>query len=206
MFKNFLKPIGKVNNKYNQFIKWSFISNIVSTIEDSLGTHSMLSSLGSVNNDIIVSYNYIGKNMIGQLGGLFFVLKIGNKIDKEPKKYLIKSVILNQVSIYLDCLIPLFHSNVFLIVAGCSNIFKNIAWVGYGAVNTRIIQKLAEEDNISEIYTKISFVNTLASSVGMLIGLTIAYKIPCHHTRLCILPFLTCIRIYTYNKAIQNIL
>ena len=204
--KKVLYPVGKCNIKYGQYIKWSFISNIISSIEDSISTHCMLSTLGTVNNELVVSYNYIGKNLIGQIGGLYYISKIGTNIDTNPKKYLYTSVILNQIGVYIECLLPLFNNNMFIIFAGGANIIKNISWVGYGAVNTRIIQNLAIDNNISEIYSKISIINTSASSIGMIFGLTFIYYIPCHETRLTILPFLTLLRLYTIRKATDGLL
>ena len=109
--KNVFYPSGKYNKLYGSYIKWTFLSNIISSTEDSISTHCLLSTLGSVNNDIVVSYNYIGKNLIGQIGGLFFVSKFGNTIDKEPKKHFYTSIGLNQLAIYIDCFMPLFTFN-----------------------------------------------------------------------------------------------
>lgn len=86
------------------------------------------------------------------------------------------------------------------------NISKNISVTGLGAVTAKIIQKLAQEDNVGEIYAKISVLNTLGSSAGMGIGLFVACQIPCHTTRLCIMPLLTAIRIYSYQKAIEDLI
>jgi hypothetical protein len=202
-------PSGKYNELlYGQYIKWSFLSNIISSTEDSISTHCLLSTLGTVNNDIVVSYNYIGKNLIGQIGGLLFVSKFSNTIDKEQKKHFYTSIGLNQFSVYIDCFMPFFkfNSNIFLLLAGGSNIMKNISWIGYGAVNASIIQKLSIDNNISEIYSKISIVNTLASSIGMVCGLSIVYYIPCHQTRLSILPILTLIRFYTIRKSTSGLI
>jgi hypothetical protein len=86
------------------------------------------------------------------------------------------------------------------------NISKNISATGLGAVTVKIIQKLAQEDNVVEIYEKINVLNTLGSRVGMGIGLFMACQIPCHTTRLCIMPLLTAVRIYSYQKAIDDLI
>ena len=87
-----------------------------------------------------------------------------------------------------------------------SNIGKNIAATGMGAVNAKIIQKLAEDNNIGEIYAKISILNTLGSTIGMAIGLVITARVPDHSMRLCLMPFFTAFRIYSYNKAVDELI
>ena len=51
---------------------------------------------------------------------------------------------------------------------------------------------------------KISIINTIGSSIGLLLGLFITIKIPDYNNRLCVLPFLGIARVYTFQKAIKT--
>ena len=73
-------------------------------------------------------------------------------------------------------------------------------------MNAKIITKLAEEDNIGEIYAKISVLNTVGSTIGMGVGLIIAVNLQDHTMRLCLMPFFSVVRIYSYNKAIKELI
>ena len=88
--KSLLFPIGKQHQKYKQFIGWSFISNILVSTQSVIATHSMLHSINT-NSEITRTLNYVGKDIIGQLGGLFYLANIGKKIDKNPEKFLLYS-------------------------------------------------------------------------------------------------------------------
>lgn len=202
LFKPFF-PI-KYSPLYGQYMGWTFISNIIGSIEDCVSTHCMLSTLTTHSNDLSISYNYIGKNMIGQIGGLFCIHKIGSDIDNNPKKYLKHSLYANQFALFMECMTPLVQSH-FLILAGGSSLLKSIAWTGYGAVSTKIIVSLSE-NNIAEMYSKLTIVNTVASSIGMILGLYIIYLVPCHMSRIVFIPFLTCGRLYTMHRAVRNLL
>jgi len=131
--------------------------------------------------------------------------KMGKKADKDSVKFLNYSNIMQQSSYMMICITP-FIPEYFLPVAGMSNILSNISFTGYGAINAKCIQKLASDDNIGEIYGKISVINTLGSSIGLVLGLGITAWCPDHSYRLALLPFLAVGRIYTFNRAIRGII
>ena len=106
----------------------------------------------------------------------------------------------------MECSTPLLPLYTFMPIAGLANIGKNISFTGIGAINARVIQKLAQDNNIGEIYAKISILNTLGSTLGMIMGLFIASQIPCHSHRLCLMPVLTLLRVYTYRKALKGLI
>lgn len=203
--KSVIFPRGKVHPRYINYIGWSFLSNIVISAESVLSTHSMLSVFtgDKASTELTASINYIGKDIIGQLGGLLIINYVSKKVDKEPKKFILGSTVCQQVSTILECATPLLPLCTFIPLAGIANIGKNIGFTGFGSINAKIIQKLAEENNVGEIYAKISVINTLGSTIGMTIGLFIASKIPDHNMRLGVMPVLCFLRVYSYNKAIQ---
>ena len=205
-FKNIIYPHGKVNKNYGKYVAWSFFSNIIISIESVLSTHSMLSIVGQASSELTLSVNYIGKDIIGQLGGLYYMNRMGQKADIDSKKFIKYSMAFQQCSIFMECVTPLLPIYTFIPVAGLANVGKNIAFTGIGAVNAKIISKLSEDNNIGEIYAKIAVLNTLGSTIGMSIGLIITANLPDHTMRLCLMPFLTIIRIYSYNKAIDGLI
>jgi glutamate N-acetyltransferase/amino-acid N-acetyltransferase len=204
--KIFIYPCGKVHKNYGKYVGWSCISNVVISIESVLSTHTMLSVVGQTNSDITLSINYIGKDIVGQLGGLWYMHKIGQKVDKESSKFINYSIFFQQSAVIMECATPLLPIGMFIPIAGIANVGKNIAATGMGAVNARVIQKLAEDNNIGEIYAKISILNTLGSTIGMAIGLLIAARVPDHSMRLGLMPFFTVFRIYSYNKAVDELI
>ena len=94
----------------------------------------------------------------------------------------------------------------FLPIAGCSNILTNVSFAGFGAVNAICIQKLAVDNNIGEIYAKISIINMIGSSIGLAAGVGITMIIPDHATRLCLTPVLAFGRVYSLNRAVRTVI
>jgi hypothetical protein len=196
-------PTGVVHPKYIEYVGWSFISNVLVSAESAMSTHSILHAIGT-DSETIRTANYIGKDIIGQIGGLAYISKMGKHSDKDPKKFLFYSNILQQFAYASLCFTPILPEY-FLPIAGCSNILINISFIGFGAINAKCIQALATNENIGEIYSKISVVNTIGSSIGLLIGLGIITIIPDHTLRLFFIPVLGICRVGAFNRAVKGI-
>lgn len=202
VLKKLFTPSGKYNIKYNNYLIWSSFSTMIISIETAMSTNNMLNALdlGEENK----AFNYIGKDIIGQLGGLVYMSKMSEKADKNPKKFLLYSNIIQQSSYLLMCSTSIVDPGYFLYIAGIANVFSNISFTGYGSVNAKCIQKLSS-DNMGEMYAKITTVNTLTSSLGLGIGIGL-----CNYTdeysRMFLIPFLGFLRVYSYNKAIKGII
>lgn len=202
----FLLPSGRVHKNYLKYLYWNSFSNFIVSIESVLSTHSMLTTVGA-NIGVNVSINFIGKDIIGQIGSLYAMNKIGKYIDKEPLRFLKMSLLLEQTSILMECATPIFPLSSFIAVGGISNVGKGIAFSGIGCLSATVVNKLSiDKDNIGEIYSKIGIVNTITTSVGMSLGLLIASLIPCHETRLCLIPILACFRYLGFYKSIEGII
>ena len=202
--KSLIYPSGKCHPKYGNYIGWSFISNIIVSAESVITTHNMLSALTLNGEEAIRTANYVGKDIIGQIGGLIYMSKMGKKADVESKNFLLYSNLIQQTSYIVTCLTPFFPSY-FIYVAGGANIATNIAFTGFGAINAKCIQKLAIENNIGEVYAKISVLNTLGSSIGMMIGLGII-SYTNQGVQIGLVPILGFGRTYTYWKAIDGLI
>lgn len=215
------KDINRIHQeKYLQFTGWNFATTLIATTQSVLSTHSMLSVIGKADTDLMVSAQYIGKDIIGQLGGLLYIHKTGNKADKDPKKFLKNSLLIHQMSLYLECATPFLYQEspmAFVGMASIANMGKNICFIGFGAINVKVINQLSVNENdgklgenvgenVGEIYAKICIINTIGSTIGMSIGLLIVGILPDHSQRFGILPILTIARIYTMNKAIDGII
>jgi hypothetical protein len=203
-FHTLLFPTGKIHKKYKQYVGWSFVSNILVSAESALATHSMLHAIDT-GSETIRTVNYIGKDIIGQIGGLTYMAKMGKKADNQPREFLLHSNILQQSAYIAMCMTPL-TTDYFLLIAGGSNILSNISFTGFGAINAKCIQILATDNNLGEMYAKVSVFNTLGSSIGLLLGLGITAAIPDHSIRLCIIPLLSAGRIFSFSRAIRGLI
>ena len=195
-------PGGKPNARYLNYVGWSFVSTVCVSVQMTMSTHSMLDAVGSSDDR---TGNYIGKDILGQLGGLMYMSKMAEHVDREPSKFILFSGLVQQTSIILMSSTPLFEPHYFLPVAGLSNAMSNVSFTGYGAINAKCVQEMSD-NNIGEMYAKITVINTMASSIGMALGVVVCMYIPDHAVRTSLLPIIGACRIYSYNKAVEGLI
>jgi uncharacterized membrane protein YfcA len=57
-----------------------------------------------------------------------------------------------------------------------------------------------------ELYSKITIVNAIGSSIGLFLGITLNILIPDDMERSILIPILGFLKIYTFSKAMKNLL
>jgi hypothetical protein len=208
MFKRAFKKVYEIRGHrhplHKQYLGWSIVSNSLASMQYVMSTHSMLSVLGDTSSQVAFSASYVGKDIFGQLGGVIYMNRVGKKADDDPGKFVNKALMIQQCAMAVECITPMLPLSCFVPVAGLANISQNVASTSIGAINAKIIQRLAPE-NVGEMYAKISMLNTLGSTIGMTLGLGLVYIVPCHESRLVFVPFLAAARVYTYKRAIKGL-
>jgi hypothetical protein len=201
----FLNRLFELSIK-NKYLLYSGLTTYISSCEYVLSTHSMLSAVSCESNQLNMSMNFIGKDIIGQLGSLYIINSVSKYSDKNPMKFLKYSILTEQVSIFVESLTPIVYPELFIPIGACSNIGKSVSMVGIGSLNVKVINVISTNNNVGETYSKITSVNTIASSLGMMTGLAITTAIPCHHTRLCLIPVLGILRYLSLKQGLSLVL
>jgi len=207
MLRQFISLKGrKPSSEYINFVKWSFITNVIVSIETALSTSNMLEGISGKDVDSGVrTLNYIGKDIIGQIGGVLYISSMSHKADDDPKRFLMYSNLLQQCSMIALASTPLVPSSGFLVIAGTANILTNISFTGFGAINAKCIQALSPDGtDIGEIYSKLTAVNTAASSIGLAAGVVITTLVPDPSARVALLPVLGIARVYSLDRAVNS--
>lgn len=191
------------NKAVKNYIKWMAINSWATSTSSVISTNSMLNSIMTTPSyTSIIATTYIGKDILGQLGGLIYAYKTGKHADKNPLNYVSKGVFLGQLSFYLENFSPLIsNKNLILPFLGLSSCLKNVSFISIGAVNANNLQKISNQ-NIGEVYTKVASINTLASTGGMITGIAIINFLPSYTVRtFLIMPILTFISLYSLRKS-----
>jgi hypothetical protein len=209
MFRRLILPTSStrcIHPRYVQYVGWTFTSNFFASVESVLATHSMLAAVSSASaSAIAISSNYIGKDIVGQLASVAFINKTASESDKDPIHFMKRSNLVQQVSTFAECATPLLPFQAFIPIAAIANVGKCVSFAGFGAINASVIRKLATDENIGEIYSKVCIANTISSTAGMVFGLALASAIPCHVARLSLVPMVGAVRYLTYRKSIEGL-
>ena len=172
-----------------------------------LSTGSALNSIfnSAHEKENLITTTYIGKDVIGQFGGLLCAMKLGKKVNNNTVKYALVGTILQQVAIYLEYFsVFIKNDNFILPFLGVTSAIKNISFITTGAVNATNLQELTkkEEINMGELYSKVAGINTLSSTFGMLIGMGLIHVVPSFTIRTYIvLPTLSLLSLWSISSA-----
>lgn len=191
-----------------EFFIRTFISNFIGSIEFTLSTCSMLSIINSHPQETAIISTYISKDIVGQVGGSCYNYYQCKKIDKNIPRFVNQGLALQHLSTLIECSVPFLSSSSLMIcTGGVSSLLKNISFTQIGAVNAKMLYKFSScNENTGELYTRLSVLNSLSTSLGMTIGVFISYKIPDPETRLGIVALLSLMNIYNYKLLTKNVL
>jgi hypothetical protein len=196
-----------MNYLTKKYILYMGINSCLTSCQNVISTNSMLTSI-FVNPSSVANLSYISKDILGQVGGLLYSWKSGKNADKKPLKHIIKGSFIQQFGFHLENASVLIKDENFIIpFLGLSSITKNVSFISIGAVNSNNLNKLSKKDkNIGELYSKISSINTLSSSIGMLLGMGIIFFIPSYTVKsYIILPLLSIGSLYCIKKGTEEI-
>lgn len=207
---------------FSKYKNWYATSTFFGSCTSTISTANMLKSFMPVPGcSEILTATYVGKDIIGQLGSLWYIRKNARVSDRFPVKTATRASCVQNLAFYAEnfanCLPPLW----ILPFLGVTNLVKNITFVNVGAVNTACLQRLSTEKipygesgplgerkqvGIGELYSKLTVVNTLASSLGMITGLGILYFLPSERLKaFVILPMFSLASVFCLRKAVKHI-
>jgi hypothetical protein len=187
----------------NKYIRWVALNSWATSTSAVISTNSMLNSIISTPSyTSVIATTYVGKDIIGQLGGLGYAWQTGKKADQQPVKYITKGALIQQAALFLENSSILFSNKMFILpFLGLSSTLKNVSFISIGAVNANNLQKLSS-GNIGEFYSKVASINTLASTLGMITGIGIIHTIPSYTIRtIVIMPILGLVSVYSLRQA-----
>ena len=187
-----------------KYLVWMAVNSWANSTLSVISTGSMLNSImctPSYTSAVVTTY--IGKDIFGQLGSLGYAWKTGKQADKNQIKYITNGSLILQLSYYLEnASILITAPDLVLPFLGTSSAMKNISFITIGAANASILQKLSHGKQIGEFYSKVTGINTLSSSLGMLTGIGILNFIPSYEIRTyVVMPLLTAVAVYSIRRA-----
>jgi hypothetical protein len=172
-------------------------------MESVITTHNVLNGVSQ--DESSRTMNYIGRDVIGNMGSFLFVSSIGKGADEDPKKFMKKVHITQQLS-YILTNIAAFNPDMFLLYAGSASTLISISSIGFGMVNAKCIQALStKNNNTAEVYSHLALTNTLGASLGMLTAIILTTHVNNSSVLVSCMPIIAIGRIWCYNKAIDQV-
>lgn len=186
-----LLPVGyphTVHPHFLPFTAWNVLQGVVGSAVGVLATQCLLvglsSSSASSNSAAAVTghagslalaatLNWILKDGLGNAGAILFVSRLGDRFDKDAKRYRFLAAAALNLAMLLECMVPLWPA-AFLPLGAVANACKSIAWMANSATRAHLQCHFARGDNLGDITGKSAAAGTAASVLGTGLGVAIS--------------------------------
>lgn len=177
-FKSAFLPQGypdSVSKDYLEYQIWDTMQAFCSSITGTLATQAMLKGYGVGDEKataLAATMTWILRSGTGMVGSILFAWFQGSNLDCNAKKWRLFADILNDTSILIEMLAPLFKTY-FTFLACLSSISKSIVGVAGGATRAAMTQHQARRDNMADVAAKDGSQETLVNLMALIAGLII---------------------------------
>ncbi|KAJ2596725.1 hypothetical protein H4R99_004810 [Coemansia sp. RSA 1722] len=167
-----------VTSEYFGYMKWQFVHNTLGSASGVLATQAMLYAMGLGAGALPLSaaLNWVIKDGVGQLGGVFYATVMGQKFDSDPKHLRFWSAVWLQLSTWLEMLTPL-APHLFLPIGCIANVGKNISWLAMSATKAAINKSFCLTHNLGDLTAKhgsqATAAGLLGTAAGVIVGATV---------------------------------
>ncbi|GBG79696.1 hypothetical protein CBR_g29960 [Chara braunii] len=167
---------NSVTPDYLPFQTWDTLQGLSTYIRSMLSTQALLTGIGVGQNTASVlgaTFQWFLRDFTGMLGGILFTLFKGSNLDSNAKQWRLTADFMNDIGMVLDLLSPMFPS-VFVFMLCMGSLSRSITGVASGATRAALTQHFALRQNAADVSAKEGSQETLATMVGMLVGMLVA--------------------------------
>uniref|UniRef100_A0A7N0UBC3 Protein root UVB sensitive 3 n=1 Tax=Kalanchoe fedtschenkoi TaxID=63787 RepID=A0A7N0UBC3_KALFE len=195
-----------VTSDYVPFQVWDSLQGLSTYIRTMLSTQALLSAIGVGEKSATVlgaTFQWFLRDLTGMLGGVLFTCYQGSNLDSNAKMWRLVADLMNDLGMLMDLLSPLFPSAfVFLVCFG--SLSRSFTGVASGATRAALTQHFALQNNAADIAAKEGSQETMATMIGMALGMLLA-RITMGHALSTWISFLslTVFHMYANYRAVR---
>ncbi|KAG6480873.1 hypothetical protein ZIOFF_057461 [Zingiber officinale] len=168
---------GSVTPDYVPFQVWDSLQGLSTYIRAMLSTQALLSAIGVGEQSATVigaTFQWFLRDFTGMLGGILFTFYQGSNLDSNAKMWRLVADFMNDLGMLMDLVSPLFPS-ALLVIFCLGSLSRSFTGVASGATRAALTQHFALENNAADISAKEGSQETLATMVGMALGMLLAH-------------------------------
>ncbi|KAM3203394.1 protein root UVB sensitive 3 [Capsicum annuum] len=194
-----------VTPDYVPFQVWDSLQGLSTYVRMMLSTQALLSAIGVGEKSATVigaTFQWFLRDLTGMLGGVLFTCYQGSNLDSNAKMWRLVADLMNDLGMLMDLVSPLFPS-AFVFIVCIGSLSRSFTGVASGATRAALTQHFALENNAADIAAKEGSQETLATMIGMALGMLLA-RITIGHSFAIWISFLslTMFHMYANYKAV----
>ncbi|XP_071715553.1 protein root UVB sensitive 3 isoform X2 [Rutidosis leptorrhynchoides] len=191
---------------YMPFQTWDLLQGLSTYIRTMLSTQALLSAIGVGEKSATVigaTFQWFLRDLTGMLGGVVFTFHQGSNLDSNAKMWRLVADLMNDLGMLMDLVSPLFPSE-FIFIVCIGSLSRSFTGVASGATRAALTQHFALQNNAADISAKEGSQETVATMIGMALGMLLAHVTMGHATVIwfCFLA-LTMFHMYANYKAVR---
>ncbi|KAJ7943345.1 protein root UVB sensitive 3 [Quillaja saponaria] len=195
-----------VTSDYVPFQVWDSLQGLSTYIRTMLSTQALLGAIGVGEKSATVigaTFLWFLRDLTGMLGGILFTLYQGSNLDTNAKTWRLVADLMNDIGMLMDLVSPLFPS-AFVVIVCLGSLSRSFTGVASGATRAALTQHFALQNNAADISSKEGSQETLATMIGMALGMLLARVTMGHPlaTWFCFLS-LTLVHMYANYRAVR---
>ncbi|XP_004490193.1 protein root UVB sensitive 3 isoform X1 [Cicer arietinum] len=167
---------SSVTPDYVPFQIWDLLQGLSTYIRTMLSTQALLSAIGVGEKSATVigaTFQWFLRDLTGMLGGILFTFYQGSNLDSNAKMWRLVADLMNDLGMLMDLISPLFPS-AFVFIVCLGSISRSFTGVASGATRAALTQHFALQDNAADISAKEGSQETVATMIGMALGMLVA--------------------------------
>ncbi|EEC74755.1 hypothetical protein OsI_10514 [Oryza sativa Indica Group] len=227
---------GSVTPDYVPFQMWDTLQGLSTYIRAMLSTQALLGAIGVGEKSATVigaTFQWFLRDLTGMLGGILFtfyqvsnslansnrqchriaidslftdeITCLGSNLDSNAKMWRLVADFMNDLGMLMDLLSPLFPSSLIVIMC-LGSLSRSFTGVASGATRAALTQHFALANNAADISAKEGSQETLATMLGMGLGMLLAHVTRGHALGVWVsFLSLTIFHMYANYKAVQSL-
>ncbi|KAL3751519.1 hypothetical protein ACJRO7_012365 [Eucalyptus globulus] len=197
---------SSVTPDYVPFQAWDSLQGLSTYIRTMLSTQALLSAIGVGEKSATVlgaTFQWFLRDLTGMIGGILFTFYQGSNLDSNAKMWRLVADFMNDLGMLMDLVSPLYPS-AFVFVVCLGSLSRSFTGVASGATRAALTQHFALQNNAADISAKEGSQETLATMIGMALGMLLA-RVTIGHPLFIWFSFLslTIFHMYANYKAVQ---
>ncbi|XXG46618.1 hypothetical protein AAC387_Pa02g1419 [Persea americana] len=168
---------SSVTPDYVTFQVWDSLQGLSTYIRCMLSTQALLSAIGVGEKSATVigaTFQWFLRDLTGMLGGVLFTFYQGSNLDSNAKMWRLVADFMNDLGMLMDLVSPLFPS-AFALILCLGSLSRSFTGVASGATKAALTQHFSLENNAADISAKEGSQETVATMVGMMVGMLLAH-------------------------------
>eukprot|EP00744_Colponema_vietnamica_P016815 GILI01023611.1.p1 GENE.GILI01023611.1~~GILI01023611.1.p1 ORF type:complete len:433 (+),score=68.72 GILI01023611.1:38-1336(+) len=179
-----LMPEGypqSVSPDYGDYQYWDTLQCLCSSVTGTLSTRAVLMGVGVGHAEATAlsgTFSWLIRDVTSKVGAVWFAAYHATDLDNDAKRWRFVADLTNDTALFLEIFSVHLPQAYFLICVCIASLFKAVCGVAGGSSRASLTQHFSIRHNMADVAAKDGSQETVASLIGMFLGMLVAWFIP----------------------------